>query len=81
MAQNQLDWKTEDKPTGKPPLSLDNVHVGYATRRARCSSARRYETTCVYESLALIGESGSASPRQDWPSCGCCRKLRRFRRA
>ncbi|HQY92831.1 MAG: ABC transporter ATP-binding protein [Caldilinea sp.] len=60
MAQNQLDWKTEDKPTGKPPLSLDNVHVGYATRRGKVQAVRGVTVDLrAGESLALIGESGS----------------------
>ncbi|MFO7635327.1 MAG: ABC transporter ATP-binding protein [Caldilinea sp.] len=60
MEKNKLDWQTDEKQNGKPPLSLDNVHVSYATRRGKVQAVRSISVDLhAGESLALIGESGS----------------------
>ncbi|MCB0051759.1 MAG: ABC transporter ATP-binding protein [Caldilinea sp.] len=60
MASSNLDWQTDDKREHPAPLTLENVHVSYATRRGKVRAVRGVTVDLhAGESLALIGESGS----------------------
>jgi len=60
MAKAALEWHTVQNSTPQPPLSLDNVHVSYATRKGKVQAVRGVTLDLLAgESLALIGESGS----------------------
>ena len=60
MAKNKLDWQTGDANSGSVPLTLDDVHVSYNTRRGKVRAVRGVTLDLhAGESLALIGESGS----------------------
>lgn len=61
MALNSLDWQTDEMRSNRTvPLTLDNVHVSYATRRGKVRAVRGVTVDLLAgESLALIGESGS----------------------
>mgnify|MGYP003923748847 FL=1 len=60
MSKEKLDWQMDDRQNEKPPLSLRNVHVSYATRRGKVQAVRNVTLDLhAGESLALIGESGS----------------------
>ena len=56
-----LSWRqTVDDDGSQPPLSLQNVHVSYRTRRGSVQAVRGVTLDLqAGESLALIGESGS----------------------
>jgi peptide/nickel transport system ATP-binding protein len=60
MIQSTLDWQHQRDQERQPPLSLQNVHIHYSTRRGSVQAVRGV-TLDLYagESLALIGESGS----------------------
>jgi peptide/nickel transport system ATP-binding protein len=60
MAKNKLDWQTGESNNKRAPLTLDNVHVSYTTRRGKVRAVRGVTLDLhAGESLALIGESGS----------------------
>ena len=60
MASSNLDWQTGDTATHPAPLTLENVHVSYNTRRGKVRAVRGVTVDLrAGESLALIGESGS----------------------
>ena len=60
MASSNLEWQMGEKRDGKAPLSLENVHVFYSTRRGKVQAVRGVTVDLHSgESLALIGESGS----------------------
>ena len=60
MATNKLDWQTGESNNKRAPLTLDNVHVSYTTRRGKVRAVRGVTLDLhAGESLALIGESGS----------------------
>jgi peptide/nickel transport system ATP-binding protein len=55
-----MEWQTADWLNGRAPLSLDNVHVTYKTRKGSVQAVRGVTLDLHSgESLALIGESGS----------------------
>ena len=55
-----LEWHHATPTNGKPPLTLKNVHVQYATRKGSVQAVRGVTLDLhAGESLALIGESGS----------------------
>jgi peptide/nickel transport system ATP-binding protein len=60
MANSTLQWHEATTSNGKPPLTLQNVHISYGTRKGAVQAVRGV-TVDLYagESLALIGESGS----------------------
>ena len=62
MTQNpDLTWHQNPENNGsQPPLSLQNVHVNYRTRKGNVQAVRGVTLDLLAgESLALIGESGS----------------------
>jgi len=60
MGSSNLDWQTEDQREHPAPLTLQNVHVSYSTRRGKVRAVRGVTVDLLAgESLALIGESGS----------------------
>jgi peptide/nickel transport system ATP-binding protein len=60
MEKNKLDWQTDERQDERAPLSLENVHVSYSTRRGKVRAIRGVTLDLhAGESLALIGESGS----------------------
>ena len=61
MAKNKLDWQIgRRRYVGSLPLTLDDVHVSYNTRRGKVRAVRGVTLDLhAGESLALIGESGS----------------------
>jgi len=60
MVQSTVGRPESDRHPDKPPLSLQNVHVSYATRRGKVQAVRNVSVDLhAGESLALIGESGS----------------------
>ncbi len=60
MSKTTLEWQQGTNNGQKPPLSLENVHISYGTRKGSVQAVRGV-TLDLYagESLALIGESGS----------------------
>lgn len=60
MKSFNLDWQENAAQNGKPPLSLQDVHIHYATQKGSVQAVRGV-TIDLYsgQSLALIGESGS----------------------
>ena len=56
-----IEWHTGDvSSNNRPPLSLENVHVSYSTRKGKVQAVRGVTLDLhAGESLALIGESGS----------------------
>jgi peptide/nickel transport system ATP-binding protein len=60
MSKTTLEWQQGMTNGQKPPLSLENVHISYGTRKGSVQAVRGV-TLDLYagESLALIGESGS----------------------
>jgi peptide/nickel transport system ATP-binding protein len=60
MGKTILEWQQGITNGQKPPLSLENVHISYGTRKGSVQAVRGV-TLDLYagESLALIGESGS----------------------
>jgi len=60
MGKSNLEWQQESSKEQKPPLSLQNVHISYKTRRGSVQAVRGVTVDLLPgESLALIGESGS----------------------
>lgn len=60
MSKSNLEWQQGSGKEQKPPLSLQNVHINYKTRRGSVQAVRGVTVDLLAgESLALIGESGS----------------------
>ncbi|MEZ4864773.1 MAG: ABC transporter ATP-binding protein [Caldilineaceae bacterium] len=60
MSNVNLEWQQASTRDQKPPLSLQNVHINYETRRGDVQAVRGVSIDLLAgESLALIGESGS----------------------
>lgn len=60
MGKSNLKWQQGADQEQKPPLSLQNVHINYKTRRGSVQAVRGVTVDLLAgESLALIGESGS----------------------
>ena len=60
MGKSNLEWQQGASKEQKPPLSLQNVHISYKTRRGSVQAVRGVTVDLLPgESLALIGESGS----------------------
>jgi ABC-type glutathione transport system ATPase component len=56
MVQSTVGRPESDRHPDKPPLSLQNVHVSYATRRGKVQAVRNVSVDLhAGESLALIG--------------------------
>jgi peptide/nickel transport system ATP-binding protein len=60
MSKAHLNWQQNGKSGAQPPLTLENVHISYHSRKGAVQAVRGV-TVDLYagESLALIGESGS----------------------
>lgn len=60
MSKSNFEWQQGSGKEQKPPLSLQNVHINYKTRRGSVQAVRGVTIDLrAGESLALIGESGS----------------------
>jgi peptide/nickel transport system ATP-binding protein len=60
MSTSTLEWRQMAVNGDKPPLSLQNLHINYMTRRGDVQAVRGVTLDLhAGESLALIGESGS----------------------
>jgi peptide/nickel transport system ATP-binding protein len=60
MSNTNLEWQQGSGKEQKPPLSLQNIHINYITRRGSVQAVRGVTLDLLAgESLALIGESGS----------------------
>lgn len=60
METSNLNWQQLDQQKKAPPLSLNNVHINYVTRKGNVQAVRGVTLDLFSgESLALIGESGS----------------------
>lgn len=60
MTQADLTWHHDGTSDDRPPLSLQNVHINYRTRKGNVQAVRGVTLDLLAgESLALIGESGS----------------------
>jgi peptide/nickel transport system ATP-binding protein len=60
MGKSKLEWRQGGDKEQTAPLSLQNVHISYKTRRGSVQAVRGVTVDLLAgESLALIGESGS----------------------
>lgn len=60
MGKSKLEWRQGGDKEQTVPLSLQNVHISYKTRRGSVQAVRGVTVDLLPgESLALIGESGS----------------------